>query len=390
MYDFRRCGQGTDRRRRVLNDDLLCRPEAGDSQSVDESCSPRRGSRKLRSRYAEAARMDAQPRITDLVPRRNSVLALLFFANLLVIAGLETVYAYMPRLTALTTDGRVAAFDLDSEGSLGAWYSSLVLLASGLMSLLIWSLRRHRLDDYHGRYRIWFWAAMTWFLMSVDEACSLHEGFKEMMTHLTGHRLMGDGSIWWIMAYGLLLGTVGLKLLLEIRACRGSTVALALTGLFWVLAVVTQIEGIMPRSGARGVMVEEACEMIGNVFLLLSMTLHARFIIFDVEDDSGESKPKRRRKAAAKPDDAESAASQDDEPAAPAPTRVRKATTRDKDLAIAANSGDKPAGPRASITRPNGQVLRTDPAENPLSGRKLTKAERRAQRRLEKQAETDA
>ena len=377
MYDFRHCGQGTDRRRRVLNDELLSRPEAGEAVLVDGSPStPSRGSRRPKSRYAEAARMDAQPRITDIVPRRNGILALLVFAGLAIIAGLEALYFYMPRLAGMTTDGRIAAFDLDSEGSLGAWFSSLLLLASGLMSLLVWSLRRHRLDDYHGRYRIWFWAAATWFMMSLDESCSLHEGFKEMMTHLTGQRLLGDGSVWWIMAYCLVLGTVGLRLLLEMRICRSSTAALVLTGVAWVVAVAAQVEGILPRTGARGVMVEEACEMLGDVLLLLAMTLHARFVIFEVEGKSTEARPKRRRKVAKTEQSAAASAGDELEAATP---RVRERKSAASPAAVQRQSTAKsstqaaPASVMLNKTS-GGQVLRADPPQNPLSGHKLTKA----------------
>jgi hypothetical protein len=388
MYDFRHSGQGTDRRRRVLNDELLSRSEASEAAHVESSTVPWRAIRRPTSRYAEAARMDVQPRITDIVPRRNAVLCLLVFAALLVIAGLEALYFYMPRLAGLTTDGRIAAFDLDSEGSLGAWFSSLLLLSSALMSLMVWSLRRHRLDDYHGRYRIWFWAAATWFMMSLDEACSLHEGFKEMMTHLTGQRLLGDGSVWWIMAYCLVLGTVGMRLVLEMRACRSSTATLALAGLCWVVAVVAQVEGILPRSGARGVMIEEACEMAGDVLLLLAMTLHARYVIFEVEGKFTEARPKRRRKVT-KTEPAEAAAANSGEPVPPA-MRVRE-----RKSAVVAAAGQnppstKPAAPTSvTLSKPGGQILRADPPENPLAGRKLTKAERRAQRRQEKQSQSD-
>src|SRR5205823_14278964 len=64
-------------------------------------------------------------------------------------------------------DGRIAAFDLDGEGSLGAGFSAALLALSGVTAVLIYTLRRHRLDDYRGRYRLWLWAAMCWFVMSM-------------------------------------------------------------------------------------------------------------------------------------------------------------------------------------------------------------------------------
>ena len=59
--------------------------------------------------------------------------------------------------------------------------------------------------------------------LSIDETASLHEGFKEMMVLVTGTRVFGDGSIWWVAAYGFLLGGVGTRLLVDMRECFLST-----------------------------------------------------------------------------------------------------------------------------------------------------------------------
>lgn len=255
--------------------------------------------------------MDGQPRIADLIPQKYSTILLLFLAGLTVVAGLEALYLWMPDLAAHTTDGRVAAFDLDSEGSLGACFSTATFWLAGLLAIFVYTIRRNKEDDYQGRYRIWLWAAFCWIAMGIDEAASLHEGFKEMMTLITGTRITGDGSMWWVIAYALVLGYIGTRLLLEMRVCRSSTAALIATGICYVVAVVVQLGWILPETGARGVMVEEGCEMVGNLFLVLAMTLHARYVILQSqgllpqrrkkEDQSGtkeaaESKPRRRQR----------------------------------------------------------------------------------------------
>lgn len=223
--------------------------------------------------------MDEQLRVTDFVPRRYITLLLWFLVAVTVVTGLEALYAWMPEIAKHTTDGRIAALDLDSEGSLGAWFSSFILQLAAAMALVVFAIRRHKEDDYHGRYRIWVWAAVCWQMMSIDESASLHEGFKELMTLTTGQRVLGDGSIWWVAAYALVLGTMGVRLVLEMRICRSSTTGLFLAALCYVAAVVAQLGVIVPDLGARAVMVEEGCEMAGGVFLLLAMSLHARYVI---------------------------------------------------------------------------------------------------------------
>ena len=120
----------------------------------------------------------------------------------------------------------VAALDLAAKGSLGCWFSSLLLLAASVAAILVYTVRRHRTDDYQGRYRIWLWAAACWFLMATDQAASLREAFRDLMIALTGTPLLGDGSLWWVVVYVLVLGAVGSRLLVDMRSSRLSMAAL--------------------------------------------------------------------------------------------------------------------------------------------------------------------
>jgi len=326
--------------------------------------------------------MDRQLRVTDLVPRKYLTLLLWFLSGMTVIVGLEALYAWMPELAGRTTDGRIAALDLDSEGSLGAWYSSFILQLAAAMALVVFVVRRQKADDYHGRYRIWAWAALCWQVMSIDESASVHEGFKELMTLTTGQRVLGDGSIWWVAAYALILGTLGVRLVLEMRACRGSTASLFLSGLCFVAAIVAQMGGVWPDQGARAVMLEEGFEMAGGVLLLLAMTLHARYVILAAQGSSlaGATKSKRQRKKsadAATPSAGAESHSEiggkrsDLEPHKPAKPGL---------LVAAASGKVQPHGkPQATIT-----ANRIDPAQTAVRPPKLSKAERRALRKQQR------
>jgi hypothetical protein len=281
---FRHSGQRDNRRRRVLTETRLGesmfryqRPGRSDDLS-NEALFARRS-----SNYGSGEFLDEQWRLTDLVPMRLSTYLLIFLASAAIIGGLETLYYSMPRLDSMTTDGRVASFDLDGEGSLAVWFSSTTLSLAAAAAVLVFTVRRFRRDDYHGRYRIWIWAAAVFLLMSIDETGSLHEGFKEMMVWLTGNRVLGDGSVWWVAPYFILLVVVGSRLVVDMRECRLSVAAMFAVAGCYVVAVAAQLEGILPESGAQGVMVEEGAEMFGDVFLLLAMLLHARHVVLDAE-----------------------------------------------------------------------------------------------------------
>lgn len=382
---FHRSGQRDDRRRRVLTDGRCARTATEPSRQAtmrsptDPETPPRRS-----ENYGDAAFMDRQPRLMDLVPRRLAVFLLVFVAGLAVIAGLEGLYVWMPRLAPMTTDRRVAAFDLDGEGSLAVWFSSTTLALAGLLAILVFSVRRHKIDDYRGHYRIWIWAALCWLLMSIDEASSLHEGFKEMMVALTGDRVFGDGSIWWAAPYFFLLGAVGTRLLVDMRHCRLSSAALVSVAACYALAVAIQLGWILPEYGARAVMVEEGAEMIGNLMLLLAMGLHARYVILDAE---GLVAPRKKREKQAFEDETDPPWEQVRRPMAARSVIVHPP----HGIAPPSKTPTSAAPPRLAVSmsaqvdaaQPSAAASDSDQADQagPPVQRKLSKAERKALRK---------
>lgn len=383
-----RHGQHGDRRRRLISEEAMSASTPNSDAPAGRASSTRSSAKaSARKRAAGApygnAWLGAQPRLTDLVPKRYSTLGLLVLAALGMIAGLEMLYVWMPKLAAMT-HGHLAALDLAGEGGLAMWFSSALLAASSTVALVVYSVRRHRLDDYHARYRVWLWAAGCWLLMSIDEGGSLHEGFADFMSSVTGHRLIGDGSLYWVGAYVLLLGTVGLRLMLEMRPCLSSRAALCAAAGAYATAVVAQLELVMPHSGVRGVMVEEGCEMLGDLLLLVSMTLHARYVILEAQgllssrSRSASSDADESAKRQAKAEAAAAAAKRSDlEPVAQA-----AASSTSKQQAAAAIEEDYEAEFEGRDTRRNRhQRHRIDDAEDSTGDHKLSKADRKALRR---------
>jgi hypothetical protein len=183
-------------------------------------------------------------------------------------------------LRQFTTDDSVAAFDLDSEGNLATWFNSIVLFLCGQVTLLLWYAARfpERLPrsanakvPHSGGLLA---CAILWFTMSADEGGSLHEGFKELMVLLCGTRLLGDGSLYWIVPYFLALSAVGLFLLSHMGRSLAGGLLLAAGGL-WAFAVLNQLELVFTEPHV-GTLVEESCETLGSLCVLGSLSLFAR------------------------------------------------------------------------------------------------------------------
>ena len=166
-----------------------------------------------------------------------------------------------------------AALDIGAKGSLACWFSSLTLLAASVAALLVYTVRRHRTDDYQGRYRVWLWAAGCWFLLATDQAASLREGFRDLMIGWTGTPCLRDGTFWWVVIYVLVFGAIGSRLLLDMRPSRLSFGALAAAAVAYGLALASHL-GWTPMGTAAGeVMFRTGSEMAGHLMLLAAMGL---------------------------------------------------------------------------------------------------------------------
>jgi len=227
--------------------------------------------------------MDEQPRLTDLVPRHLLSYLLLLLAGLGMVAALELLYAAMPQMAAYTKHGRVAAFEIDSPGSLATWFSALTLELAAGAALVVYLVRRHRADDYHGVYPIWLWAALCWFLMSIDRSAQLHQAFQELMVRVTGVRVLCDGAIWWIVPYFFLLAGVGLRLAVDMRESPLCLILFTIVGGLGLFSLAVRLDWYLSGQGLQQQMAASAAELSADWLLLVTMLCHARHVIRDAQ-----------------------------------------------------------------------------------------------------------
>jgi hypothetical protein len=213
-----------------------------------------------------------------------------------------------------------------------------------------------------------------------------------MMAAVTGSRVFGDGSIWWIGAYLVVLGAVGMRVVLDMRECRAAIAAMLGVGLAFAAAVITQLQWIMPQSGLRGVMLEEGCEMVGNLLLVLSLVLYARHVILDAEGQlparpavkksEKKEEPKKGAAKLAAESHSESASGRrhDLEPVAKSATSASRAAAREDD-----DEEDYEEELDERDHRSRRVKHRIDDAEDLAEDRKLNKADRKALRRHKEQ-----
>ncbi len=169
-------------------------------------------------------------------------------------------------LAAQTVDGHISGLDLDSEGTLAVWFSSLQFLLIGLLCLFISWFDRGEKKSL--RPLLWKYGGLVFTLMSIDETAVLHETFGGSMVRFFPEIPL-SASMWWAIPYGILLGLFMLFLLLTLRR-RPGPLALALSGGgLWLLAVFFEMYLIFPHW--LNVTLEESAEMLGALCFIAAL-----------------------------------------------------------------------------------------------------------------------
>ncbi len=407
--DFRRSGQLDERRRRVLRDELA---QPAETESAD-AAPPCGGSAKGPVRaYSPAVLAERQLRVTDFVPVRPLWTAVTILLAVTAVATIECIHIHARTLDPASArnategvpySGRLAALDASQRGSPAAWFASLLLAGGAAFALVTFGIRLHRVDDYRGRYRMWLWTAAALAWASLDAATGIHDAVGLGLATAAGQTLATDSlaaasTISWLVLYGLLFGTLAIRLAIEVWSSLVALAALAVAGLLYLLAGLGALD-MLPETGPLvDSVVRTTIVLMAHVSLVSAVALYARHVYLDatgrlkvhIDPDKkrGVKKPKTKLKVV-KPDKDDSDKSDSAQRPAARPAVAAEKQSSAAPLKFGATAGNQPkAG--AAITKTaasSADFEDEDEDENEsYGGERLSRAERR---RLKKLARRD-
>jgi hypothetical protein len=299
---FRRSGQRDDRRRRVLIDERVAgqaRPAAMKTKTTSARVEPTNmpvAPPAQRKRYMREARRVNQPRVTDFIPKRPETFFLLLVLGAGVIAGLIYLHLRRGPWEAVLGKGTLACFDIGSRGALASWFSAVALGLSSLLAAQIYALRRHREDDYRGRYRVWAWATLIWMFGSIAVVSNIDQAFAGLVVHFTSVTVLEEGLLWWSVLCGGGLFVLGLFLALDVRQCRTSLAALLFAGACQLIATVVEVRGDLAETANVRLLIVMTAATLGSRFLLLmAFAFNARHVYAEAQGRA-KRRVRRRRK----------------------------------------------------------------------------------------------
>ncbi|MFY8201819.1 MAG: hypothetical protein ACOVLE_14175, partial [Pirellula staleyi] len=194
--------------------------------------------------YSRAVRQTCQQRMVQLIPVRRGTLSLVLACMWILWCGLLVshywIHVRIPTTSAAaaTTNAGFASlpvsqlFHLRSSHSIAHWLTCQLWMLTALAAWMIFRLRRHKLDDYRAKYRIWAVLAIVALFSSFDASSS---GLYLLGISIDdwARKEIGYGGWPLVMAtFASLVGVLGIRLCSELKSAPTSVA-------FWLIGLLS-------------------------------------------------------------------------------------------------------------------------------------------------------
>jgi hypothetical protein len=385
---IRKTTQRDERRRRVLVEERILTPSRQEPAHPSNNAPSSRRTR----RYADAALINRQPRICSLVPTRPWTVSIWFLAGLAFVMAHATTFALMVRYVPADLPIDLAPVHLTGPRALANWSASLMLIFAAVLSALIVQFRQHRIDDYRGEYRVWYYVIFGMVVASINASIGGHEILFQAARHAAATYEIPRASLWINGMLSICVTGVCVRLLLEVRSSRGTVVTGLLSGAAYLGHLLLK-SGIwrVPTADLQALTIGLA-RLAGHYLLVMSLAIYARYVVLDAQGLISQAARKKKKTSEKK----STAKANSDEPATSespsSPTRVRQESkprpTPSVRIQQAASSRDQDSRPEpvrdanSAAQRSSQQDGDTDlGSEEGPATLKMSKSERRRQRK---------
>ena len=248
--------------------------------------------------YSFGAERRNHHKTSDLIPKRivSYLLVVLFMLICLGMLNLGSIKS--PQWESQIGREGVSSLAIHGRGSLASWFSSFLLIMTGLASLQIYALRQHRCDDYRGTYRLWIWIAALMVVASVNCVVNLGGLLTQLFESLTSSSLTQRPWLLITIKVSALTLLVA-RGLFEVRESRGSLAWVVLVWLGYSAAALMQLPTIDESlTDLNPDMIVGNCTLVATIALVMAHLNYARFVFFQAH---GLIKPRVRRQQLVQP-----------------------------------------------------------------------------------------
>ncbi len=232
--------------------------------------------------YSPQADPDRQRSIASFLPVSRGPFFVACVTSIGLPAILLTAGIFFPEQSAGQFESSITATRAMIDPAQGAplieWISGIQILVASLVAISIRGMRRHRLDDYCGRFRAWSWMASLLVVASLNANTSCGRIVGHFLDNVTGITLGPNGLGWWLAVSATALGVISLWAILPLHSRRWSGIWVSCACTAWLGAGVCEwfSQSIAMQS------VSQAVWAVGSGLMLIAMLTSARGVILEI------------------------------------------------------------------------------------------------------------
>lgn len=170
---------------------------------------------------------------------------------------------------------------LDRPDSLGNWARSFFLAGSSATALLVYQLRRYKVDDYKGHYRLWRPVIILLAVMSVDSIVNLVPWCGAMIDAVLGKRMALAGADWIRIVLTVGGGALAIRLLAEVRGSRLSLVMMLFAVLGFAMPLAAHWK-VLDATAMTGWLIVTTAPLFAAAALWVSIGGYLRMLFREV------------------------------------------------------------------------------------------------------------
>jgi len=200
--------------------------------------------------YSQAVRRTCQQRMVQLIPVRRGTLTIVLACMWILWGGLlyshYWIHVRIPSTSTTATSSNASfaslpvsqLFHLRSSHSISHWLTCQLWMFTALAAWMIFRLRRHKLDDYRAKYRIWAVLAIVALFSSFDASSS---GLYLLGISIDGWARKEIGYGGWplvLATFASLVGVLGIRLCSELKSAPTSVACWLIGLLSWAISAL--------------------------------------------------------------------------------------------------------------------------------------------------------
>ena len=231
--------------------------------------------------YFDRAMLENQPRLTDLIPK--SLWAYLAMLLLGVISIYLCQQAHIHTRTLESAEFPKHLFEIAGPGNLASWSMSVMLLILSLGAVFVYLLRRHKADDYKGRYRLWLYLAAFSGFLSFEVATGGHQILSVPLAQFEMSSPWNEASTWWMMMVSLGVMYFSILLLIEFKSRPAMLMILAVAMMVMIAAGCSRMGSLIGESALTTDVAKSSLAMSATLIVSLMTWLNARKVYLNAQ-----------------------------------------------------------------------------------------------------------